>query len=424
MRVLLTGANGFLGRYLLARVVGAGHEVIPAVRDPAKADRLLAKPAAIFSDLNQDTDPDIWLPRLEGIDAVINCAGILQGRPGQSIEAIHAAAPKALFAACRQLSVRRVIQISAISAETKAGTDYALTKKSADDFLAATDLDWVILRPSLVFADGANGGTALFRALAALPMAIPIVGDGSQPFQPIHVDDLTSVVLAVLETPAITRMVIDPVGPDRIVLKEMLSDLRRWLGFRPAPFVRLPLTLVRIAARIGDVVGGTMNSTSVRQLEFGNVGAVEPFVRATGIAPRRWRDALLARPAQIQDRWHSRLFFIRPLLRVAIALTWIFSGIAGLTRPPAEPMVRLLNTGVPTQAFAAACILDVAIGIAVLVRWRPATMALIQTLLVGFYSIVLTIIQPSLWLEPLGPMLKNLPFVAAVLALAAIEPDR
>jgi uncharacterized protein YbjT (DUF2867 family) len=424
LRILLTGANGFVGRYLLARLLGAGHDVVPAVRNPAATDKLLARPSSLFADFNRDTDPATWLSRLERIDAVINCAGVLQERPGQSIEAIHAATPKALFAACRQANVRRVIQISAISAEPAAGTAYASTKRNADEYLSTTDLDWVILRPSVIYAEGAYGGTALFRALAVMPFAIPIPGDGRQPFQPIHVDDLASTVLKILKTPSINRVVIDPVGPDRVDLKDILSDLRRWLGVWPAPFVQIPRPLVAIAAKLGDVFGGPLNSTSLRQLEFGNAGDVQRFIGATDIAPRRWRDALLARPAQPQDRWHARLFFVRPLLRLTIATTWIVSGIAGLAHAPIASMVELTRLGIPPWIFAAACLLDIAVGAGVLSRWRTGTLAIAQLAIVATYSAVLSIVQPSLWMEPLGPLLKNLPFVASILALAAIEHDR
>src|SRR5579862_7704813 len=137
MKILLTGANGFIGRYLLTGLLAAGHRVIPAVRRPAETDRLLKEPSSIAVDFNSDTSPETWIPRLAGIDAVINCAGILQGRMGQSIAAIHTDAPKALFTACQERGVRRVIQISAISAEAAAGTAYAETKRSADNFLTS-----------------------------------------------------------------------------------------------------------------------------------------------------------------------------------------------------------------------------------------------------------------------------------------------
>jgi uncharacterized protein YbjT (DUF2867 family) len=320
VRVLLTGANGFIGRYLLAAVIQAGHEVLPAVRRPDETDRLLPRPASIRVDLNRATDPKDWAPHLAGIDAVINCAGILQGRPGQSIDAIHARAPIALFRACEAAGVKRVVQISAISAEPGAGTGYATTKHVADAYLAGTSLDWVILRPSLVYAQGAHGGTALFRAIAALPFITPLPGDGRQQFQPIHMDDLTGAIVRILADPRVRRVTIDPVGPEPIPLRQLFADLRQWLGYRPVPALPIPMPLMRLAARVGDVLGGSLNTTAIRQVEFGNTGPVEPFIAATGIRPRGWKAGLNQHPAQPRDRRRARLYFVRPLAWATLGL--------------------------------------------------------------------------------------------------------
>ena len=428
MNVLLTGANGFIGRYVTAGLLAAGHRVVPAVRRPAEADRLLPAPAAIAVDFNRDIRPEDWLPRLAGIDAIVNCAGILHERPGQSIEAIHTAAPCALFAACAAAGVRRVIHISAISADAAAGTPYATTKRKADDNLAASDLDWVILRPSLVYADGAYGGTALFRALAALPFAVPVVGKGDQVFQPIHVDDLVATILKLLDDRSVNRVVIDPVGPDRLTFKQILVDLRRWLGYAPAPVVEIPVHLVECIARLGDRLGGPINLTALRQLAYGNAGPLDPFVTATGIRPRSWTQALLAGPAQAQDRWHARLYFVRPLLRWTLAALWLVSGIVGLLQPQSFTAPLLAAFGVTGSAAVAAmgacCVLDIVIGVALLARWRPGALVLLQLTVVAAYTVGLTAIWPDLWADPFGPLLKNLPIVAAILALGAIESDR
>ena len=426
MRVLLTGATGFLGRYILAGLVAAGHDVVPAVRDPKAADRLLPAPRAIRVDFNRDTAAEAWLPRLEGIDAVINCAGILHGTANQSITAIHDTSPKALFAACEQAGVKRVVQISAISAEPGAGTAYASTKMAADQYLARSNLDWIVLRPSLVYAEGAYGGTALFRALAALPFFIPVVGSGEQAFQPIHIDDLVATILHVLATPSLSRRVIDPVGPELLTFAQMLSDLRRWLGFAPAPILKVPPAMARIAVFFSALFfGGPINRTALRQLEFGNAGPAGPFTAATGIVPRRWKDALLAHPAQAQDRWHARLYLLRPLLRLAIGLTWIASGAVGFFYPPAiEAHFTLLGFAVPRVAFQVACVIDFGVGVAVMNPPPSRWLTLLQLALVALYTVVLTFVQPSLWLEPFGPLLKNIPFAIAILTLAAIEPER
>jgi uncharacterized protein YbjT (DUF2867 family) len=391
MRVLLTGANGFIGRYLLSALIQAGHEVVPAVRRPAETDRLLARPASVRIDFNHATEPREWMPHLAGIDAVINCAGILQARPGQSIDAIHAGAPIALFRACEASGIRRLIQISAISAEAGAGTHYAATKHAADAYLATTGLDWVILRPSLIYAQGAQGGTALFRAIAALPLFTPLPGDGQQRFQPIHMDDLTGAVVRILADPAIRHVTIDPVGPEPITLRQLFADLRQWLGFAPVLAIPVPMPVIRLAARLGDVAGGSLNSTAIRQVEFGNTGPVEPFAAATGIRPRGWKAGLHQQPAQTQDRWHARLYFVRPVLRTALALFWLATGLS--------------------QGMTILGIVALAIGVAVLLLpRRPLALAAIQV--------------AAIILLAAGLRFTSLPILAAVLTLAAIESDR
>lgn len=428
MKILLTGANGFIGRYLLAGLISEGHDVVPAVRRPSETDRLLPSPRSIKVDFNRDTKVAVWLPRLAGIDAVINCAGILQERPGQSIAAIHVAAPSALFEACRQTGIKRVIQISAISAEAAAGTAYAATKRAADQHLQSTDLDWIVLRPSLVYARGAYGGTALLRALAALPFAIPVIGDGQQRFQPIHVDDLVATVATILRRSEISGTIIDPVGPTVLTIQQILIDLRRWLGYSPARVISLPRPFIRSMTLIGDLAGGTINSTALRQLEHGNTGNLQAFENACGVKPRHWEGALLAAPAQTQDRLQARLYFLRPLLRLALGLLWIGSGFVGLLQPAAA--VRAIGAnlglggGLSLASASIASLVDIIIGSAVLFRWRPGLLGVIQFAVVLAYTIVLSVAHPALWLDPLGPLLKNLPILAAILLHAGLERDR
>lgn len=426
MRILLTGANGFIGRHLLAGLEAAGHDVVAAVRDPEALRRPDLDTVRI--DFNRDTDSVVWARRLEGMDAVINCAGVLQSSPGQSVQAIHAAAPIALFEGAKLAGVRRVIQISAISAEPGAGTEYAETKLAADEHLKRMDLDWVIVRPSLVYAAGAYGGTALMRALAALPFRIPMVGEGEQRFQPIHMNDVVACVLATLANIRINHQVIDPVGPDVVTFRQLLVDYRAWLGFAPVPTLAMPMAFIRIASRVGDVLGGPLSTTALKQMNFGNTGDHAAYVSATGLQPLSWREGLNRFPAQWQDRWHARLYFMRPALRFMLALMWLVSGMVGFFYPPAllhsMAAVTGLSFGVLHAAGIAGCFADLLLGVLVLARWRPPMLATIQIALIAGYTLFLSWALPDLWMDPFGPLLKNLPIMVAIAIWAALEQDR
>lgn len=418
MRVLLAGANGFIGAHVAAALRAAGHTVVPASRR--------ALPGGIAVDFNRDTGADAWRPRLAGIDAVVNCVGILQDSGGQSSDAIHHLAPKALFAACVAAGVRRVIHVSAISADADAGTAYAASKLLGEDALRATPLDWAVLRPSLVYAAGSYGGTSLMRGLAGLPLAIPVVGAGRQPFAPIHAEDLARAMCVLLDRPEPLRITLAPVGPETLTLADILVALRRWLGFAPARLVHVPLGLVRLACRLGDLTGaGPLRTTSLAQLQHGNAAPAEPFIAAIGFTPRRFADALAARPAQVQDRWHARLYFVRPLLTAALALMWLVSGLIGLTVPAATAAAL---TGLPPAlagAFGiAGSLLDLLIALLVAAGRSAARVGALQLAVVAGYTLGLTVAAPGLWLEPFGPLVKNLPIVVAILAWMAIAEDR
>lgn len=427
MRILLLGASGFIGRELAATLHARGHRIVAGLRKGSHV-AAFAIGDVIEIDLDRDADPAVWLPRLAGVDAVVNCAGILQDRRGSSGVAVHVRSPAALYRACETAGVPRVVLISAISADAEARTGYAATKLAGEDTLRATTLEWVVLRPSLVYARGAYGGTALFRGLAALPAFLPVPGDGAQSFQPIHVEDLAAVVAKALETDAFVRLTLAPVGPEALTLREILVDERRWLGLAPAAVIEVPRALVRLAARIGDLAGGPLNTTAFRQLEHGNTGDYVAFRSATGLEARGWRSALAKEPSHAQDRWHARLYFVRPLLRIALTLVWAASGLAGIAAAGswAPPLAQGLGISLASAMglLVAACACDFAIAALLVLRWRPGRLAAVQAATVVLYTFVATLIAPDLWIDPFGPLLKNVPIVAAALALGAIEEDR
>ncbi|HET9470507.1 MAG TPA: DoxX-like family protein, partial [Usitatibacter sp.] len=195
-----------------------------------------------------------------------------------------------------------------------------------------------------------------------------------------------------------------------------------------AMVVPVPVALAKAAAKVGDVIGGPLNSTAWSQLEHGNTGDADAYARQTGLAPLGWQEALGRHPAHAQDLWHARLYFVRPLLRITLALLWIGSGAAGWAAVAhwAGPLADGL--GVSREVAAAvlriACVLDVALGALVAARWRPALLAAIQAAVVIAYTAVAGLVDPALWTDPFGPLLKNLPILAAIAALAAIEEDR
>jgi uncharacterized protein YbjT (DUF2867 family) len=426
MRILLIGASGFIGRHLMGGLLAAGHQVIGAARNPLELSRRFPGVETLACDFSHDLSPEVWLPRLQGVDTVINAAGLLDGR---ELNAVHSAGPRALFIACEQAGVKRVIHISAISADEGAGTAYAASKLSGDDFLRASGLDWVILRPSLVYGEGSFGGTSLLRGLAALPGAVFLSGDGEQEFQPIHMDDLVETALRVLADKSISRLALDPMGPERLTTKDILLAWRGWLGIKPSPVINVPMFMIKMMGRVVDICGGgPLGTTAIRQLEYGNAGDPEPFIKAIGFTPKRMSEALIARPASVQHRWHARLYFLRPLIRIVLGLSWIISGLIGVLAPLelSAPFREMLGLPQGFERLIALlfCGFDVIFGGAVLKSWRPPLLAKLQLGLVLGYTIGLSLVMPGLWLDPFGALLKNFAFMALIGVWAAIEDEK
>src|SRR5450830_1376438 len=129
MHILLTGSRGFIGRTFKQALQNAGHTVLGGV-SPGRSPG----PGECVMDFAHDTRAEVWLPRLQGVDAVINTVGVLRDSRSRPIDAVHRDTPVALFSACAQAGVRRVVQISALGIEGSP-TRYASTKRAADQHL-------------------------------------------------------------------------------------------------------------------------------------------------------------------------------------------------------------------------------------------------------------------------------------------------
>src|SRR5204862_1576193 len=132
-------------------------------------------------------------------------------------------------------------------------TRFARTKHAAEEMLKSQDLDWVILRPSLVVGRSVYGGMALVRALAVVPFVLPLARE-SATFQPVQVDEVAGAVTFFLRPDAPCRRTIEIAGPQRLTLAQIITSYRRWLGLPAAALVRLPLIAATLISRLGDAV--------------------------------------------------------------------------------------------------------------------------------------------------------------------------
>jgi len=410
MHVLIVGASGFVGRHLATRLRRDGVSVTEAGRrGPCRCD------------LARDTVAD-WLPRLAGVNAVVNCAGLIRDTGG-AYDAVHDRGARALFDACRSAGVTRVVQISAAGAEAGATTAYHRSKRGADDHLAATARDWAVLRPSLIVGRGGQS-TALFSSLAAAPLPLRL-GPGTWLLQPIQVHDLVEGIARLLAAPGPLAVRVDAVGPVAMTTDAITRELRTWLRLRPAPFLAIPGWAIAASAWLGQKIGlGAATPESLAMLKAGNTGEVAGFVEACGFHPAPLAVALARTPATEGDLRDARITPLVPVLRVLLSVVWLAGGLVPLLLTPLANSLALLASvgivgGVALPTLIVASLLDIAIGVAVLARVRGAALAGIAVM-VG-YSAILAVALPALWVDPFGPLVKNLAVLGLGLAVHALE---
>jgi uncharacterized protein YbjT (DUF2867 family) len=423
MRVLITGATGFIGRAVAQALRERGHTVLPATRHapPGGQDYVQADFAAVPS-------REWWLPRLAGIDAVVNAIGILREQGGQTFDALHHRAPAELFHACDAAGVKSVVQVSALGADASGRTGYHRSKKAADDVLRGLPLRAAIVQPSLVYGPGGTSA-ALFNKLAVAPV-LPFPAGGRMAVQPVYLDDLVEGIVRLVEQPPDEVATYAFAGPKPIALAKYLRALRRAMG-EPARqrIVPMPASLFRAGAALAGALPGSMlDRDTADMLLAGNATRANGLPALLGRMPRAPRD-FIAPAARESTRREAALDLWLPVLRMALAFLWIWTAIVSFGLYPVQDSYALLARvglhGTPaTAALYGAALLDLLLGLLTLAApagWRRRVW-LAQAALIGGYTALITFFLPEYWLHPYGPLTKNLPILALLALLWSLEP--
>jgi nucleoside-diphosphate-sugar epimerase len=258
-RVLVTGATGFCGRPLVARLVAAGYDVRVAVRRVPVPPLPAGVETALHGDLADTVD---WAPLLAGVDAVVHLAGIAhvtRGIPEDRYDRVNHRATAELANAAQRAGVRHLLLVSSIRAQCGPAADHVLTeadtprpsdaygrsKLAAEAAVAASGVPFTILRPVLIYGPGLKGNLAMLARLAALPVPLPFAGFVNRRSL-LSLDNLIGAILFVLATPATQGETYVVADPQPITFAEIVAALRPG----PPRLFALPHRLVATAARM------------------------------------------------------------------------------------------------------------------------------------------------------------------------------
>ena len=269
MRVTVFGGAGFVGRYIVKRLAAAGAGVRVACRDPERAKFL--KPAGgvgqvvpVQANLRY---PESVRAAVEGVDAVVNCVGVLVSRGAQSFGAIHAAGAGEVASAAAEAGAGRLVHISAIGADLESTAAYARSKAAGEAAVREAFPDAAILRPSLVIGPEDDFFNR-FALLARLLPALPLVGGGFTRFQPAYVGDVADAAVAALDR---AGGLFELGGPKVYSFRQLMELLLEEIG-RKRLLVPVPFQVMQAkAAFIQFVPGAPITPDQVESLKYDNV---------------------------------------------------------------------------------------------------------------------------------------------------------
>ncbi len=273
MKILITGANGFIGQH---------------IKNALEADHQLITPTHQQADFSTAIPAEDWKYLLEGVDVAINCVGIIVERKNQKFSDIHTTSPIALFQACLKSNVTRIIQISALGADGRAFAPYHVSKFAADNVLRELGILSLILRPSLVYGEG-GASFKLFKRLASLSVLLLPCG-GKQQIQPVHISDLVATVKQSLF--AEKSQTIDVVGPHSMSLAEYIQKLRSSMGKGVAKVIPIPFQVAMTSSSVLHYLIHILHPDNLRMLQRGNTADVAPLVAFNGKSPITVEEAL------------------------------------------------------------------------------------------------------------------------------------
>jgi uncharacterized protein YbjT (DUF2867 family) len=291
MKVLVTGGTGFVGSHLVPRLRNDGFEVRVLGRGTGGVQDGVEAVAGSVA------DPEAVRRAVEGVDAVVHLVAIIVERGSQTFEAVNHQGTRNLVAAMESAGVRRLVHQSALGAGPDERFPYLRSKWLGEEAVRASSLEWTILRPSVLFGEGAGFFRPIVWSLRWAPV-YPMPAGGRTRFQPLAIEDLATCIVRSLRGDQIGAA-LDIGGPDVLTFSDVVRTVMTVLG-KKRRMVSVPVW----AARPFALVQGLRKEPLVTNQQLDMV------VLDNTCAPDSVEEAFGFRPVRMADtdlRWLARL---------------------------------------------------------------------------------------------------------------------
>ena len=244
--ILLTGASGYIGLRVGARLAAAGERIRCLVLpdDPVDPARRFAA-EVVRGDV---TDLDSFLAHGEGVTTIVHAAAVMPPAPAERMQEVNVRGTANVIAFAQRWKARRLVYLSAVSAAYAKKNAYGSSKAEAERLVQESGLDYTILRLTMVY--GPAGGLhfqKLVSLLTRVPRLCPVPGPGTARLQPVFVEDVVQAVQLALRSPAAVGKTYNVSGGTVLRLRDLLDRIVAAQGLRRRR-LHVPLALCRLGA--------------------------------------------------------------------------------------------------------------------------------------------------------------------------------
>lgn len=229
MKILVTGGTGVIGEGVIPELITRGHSV-----------RLLSRHAEDDAKQWPDVEPfegnvadaSSLAGAADGCDAVVHIAGIAEEDPPKlTFEAVNVGGTRNILAEAKRANAQRFVFVSSLGADVGKSA-YHQSKKAGEELVAASDLQWTVVRPGNVYGPGDEVLSLMLKMVRTLP-AVPVIDSGDQEFQPIWHEDLAQILAAVVERSDLAKQTLEAAGPEITTMNDVVKRFSEITGRSP-----------------------------------------------------------------------------------------------------------------------------------------------------------------------------------------------
>ncbi len=252
MRIFVAGGTGYIGRHVTEYLIKDGYEVRLLVRTPTEEKPDNKHVEIVYGNIS---DPTSLKGILDGCDAVVYLIGIIREFPAKGItfELAHVEGVRHIYEKAEQAGIKRWVHISANGVRADTPDGYIRTKYRAEEYIKAQNINYTILRPSIVFGKESGNTINFVNAtrdlLGKLPLIVPVIGDGKYKFQPVHVDDIGRAISMIIDRPSTFNRIYGLCGTKSISYNEMIDIIANRYKLKKKIKLHIPAVFFKLAAK-------------------------------------------------------------------------------------------------------------------------------------------------------------------------------